>query len=326
MDMDTSSDRLVVKIRLHRRDDHGLGPIDAMAVTTIRHLSERKLASRDCSLRRAVLIQKALPFLDVSALAAAPLSPPSPAYIAAEDNPWDRDPPGYETTSPSSHHIATDCNGSGAGIMLPSLEDDMDPCAFGASAEGPLLFHHGNEERDHDWFDQEGASDFAEPVVASALALAASSLTASLEDDDETSAHGVVTASEQPEISLASCAESDEEEEEEAVRELFRKFSGSASAARARKQQQQQKQSALGKRSRYGMDAEDEDEIEVSAMSGCEDDLELSQYTSLAQAEPLKCLKPSHSASPCGMTRRASSSSSSPSSSCAVAFPVLSLV
>lgn len=317
MDMDSCRDRLLVKIRLRKRDDPSADIIDSMTVTTIRHLSERKLASRDCSLRRAVLIQKALPFLETQQQQQADsyiASPPSPSVAAAEEHPWDRDPPCFEIPS-----AAAPMHNDG-GIMLPSLEDDLDASSAYGGLDAPLLFH-SSEERDHDWFDQECATDFTtEPMLGACSASSISPLSASLGDDEEAT-HSVVTASEQPEICLATCADSDEEEEEEVVRELFRKYSASQSASPASSRKQSPAaSSALGKRSRY--DEEDEDEF----LPG-EEDNELSFYSAAAQAEPLKCVKSSRSASPCGMTRRASVSAiSSPVSSSCASFTVLSLV
>lgn len=289
MDMDTTKDRLVVKIRLRKRDDPA-GLIDSLAITTIRHLSERKLASRDCSLRRAVLIQKALPFLDT------PCSPP-PAPVVTEEHPWDRDPPCFDA-QPSE------------GIMLPSIEDDLDSGAsyapYTASAvSGTSLLFHSSEDRDYDWYDQQCSADadlVSEPMLSST-----SSLSASMEDDEETEA--VVTVAEQRTVCISD--EEEESEDEEAVRALFRRFSGTprASPASVRKQS-----TNLGKRSRYG---EDEDEVDAKGEE-CE---ELSQFSALAQAEPLKCSKPTRTASPCGMTRRAAT----PSSPCS-SFAVLSMV
>ncbi len=289
--MDTSRDRLLVKICLREQDDDpALGLIDSVTITAIRNLSERKLASRDCSLRRAVLIQKALPLLDT------PSSPP-PAHIAAEEHPWDRDPPCFD--APQSE-----------GITLPSLGDDeLDVAAAFGGPDAPLLFHSLGE-RDHEWYDHQHCTlDLGEPLFSEA-----SSLSASMEDDDEP--QPIVTASEQPEIALPTRADSDEEEEEVVVRELFRKFSGSAASPRSARKIA----TALGKRGR-GRSGDTED---GALQAEDEEDSELmSHYSVAAQAEPLKCCKPSRSASPCGLTRRASVSSPA-SSQCAV-FPVLTL-
>lgn len=315
MDMDTSKDRLLVKIRLRRRDDSAPGVIDSMTVTSIRHLSERKLASRDCTLRRAVLIQKALPFLEARLASPMSVAATTTVAAAAEEHPWDRDPPCFDLSVPSAS--AAPAHQSEGGIMLPSLEDDLDASAYGGM-DSALLFH-SSEEREHDWFDQECAADYESPSLSSPLS-------ASLGDDDEATPHTVVTTLEQPEVSLASCADSDEEEEEEVVRELFRKYSSSsahASPQPGRKHGAAPGSSALGKRTRFD-EEEDEDE---SLQGEEEEDDELSLYSALAQAEPLKCAKPSRSASPCGMTRRASVSAvSSPASFSCSSLTVLSLV